>query len=334
MMKRIIKAGMGLMLASVMALAVPTEAHAAPGLGSGAVFPGIYNEYESTYVSTQTTYMNGLYFTVDCYHDRIIYAEPENVGGNTSRWKIMADDLNKPHSICSDGTIYLVADTDNNRVVTYARIATGEFVELQSFENAGIRPHYCVYDEATSSFYVWSSYTGEMFIYKRPSRGLMIRLDKVRRLNYLNGVYTRSFTIDGNNILLCSQGAGGIIAVDKRNFSLKGVYPVSDELGGVVQVSHIGNHYYLTTSSDRFGDRSKATIVRSTSLGGFYYPGQYEDVNAVLGGMQGVSVPYYLTPAAGVYFARFDGLGADYSDFAVTFAEDPFGNIIIGTRFP
>ncbi len=333
-MKRIIKAGMGLMIAAVMALAVPTEAYAAPGLGSGAVFPGIYNEYESTYVSTQTTYMNGLYFTVDCYHDRVIYAEPENVGGNTSRWKIMADDLNKPHSICSDGTIYLVTDTDNNRVVTYARIPTGEFVELQSFQNVGIRPHYCVYDAATSSFYVWSSYTGEMYIYKRPANGLMIKLDRVRRIDCLYGVYTRSFTIDGNSILFCSQGAGGIISVNKRTFRINGAYPVCDELGGVVQISHIGNHYYLTTSSDRYGDQSKATIVRSLSLGGFYFPGQYEDVNAILGGFKGASAPYYLTPAAGVYFARFDGLGADYSDFAVTFAEDPFGNIIIGTRFP
>ncbi|MBO7096961.1 MAG: hypothetical protein J6V94_08380 [Lachnospiraceae bacterium] len=334
MMNKLIKAGMGLMLAAVMALAVPSESYAAPGLGSGAVFPNRYNEYASTYVSTQTTYLNGLYFTVDCYHDRVIYAEPENVGTDTSHWKIMADDLNKPHSICSDGVIYLVTDTDNNRVVTYTRLVTGEFIELQSFENVGIRPHYCVYDQASASFYVWSSYTGEMFIYKRPANGFALRLDKVKRLDYLYGVYTRSFTIDGNNILLCSQGAGGIISVNKRTFALTGVYPVCDDLGGVVQVAHIGSHYYLTTSSDRFGNQSRATVVRSTSLGGFYYPGQYEDVNELLGGLRGSAAPYYLTPAAGVYFARFMGTGGGYNDFAVTFAEDPFGNIILGTRFP
>jgi hypothetical protein len=334
MMNKLIKAGMGLMLATVMALAVPAEASAAPGLGAGTVFPNRCNEYATTYVSTQTTYLNGLYFTVDCYHDRIIYAEPENVGNNTSRWKIMADDLNKPHSICSDGIIYLVTDTDNNRVVTYTRLNTGEFIELQSFENVGIRPHYCVYDAASASFYVWSSYTGEMFIYKRPANGFALRLDKVKRLDYLYGVYTRSFTIDGNNILFCSQGAGGIISVNKRTFALTGVYPVCDDLGGVVQVAHIGSHYYLTTSSDRFGNQSRATIVRSSSLGGFYYPGQYEDVNELLGGLRGSAVPYYLTPSSGVYFARFIGIGAGYNDFAVTFVEDPFGNIILGTRFP
>ena len=333
-MKKMIKAVTGLVCAAAIALSLPAEVSAAPGLGSGAVFSNRFNELGTTYVSTQTTYLNGLYFTVDCYHDRIIYAEAENVGTDTSHWKVMADDLNKPHSICSDGVIYLVTDTDNNRVVTYARIPTGEFVELQSFENVGIRPHYCVYDASTSSFYVWSSYTGEMYIYKRPANGFALSLDKVRRLDYLYGVYTRSFTIDGNNILLCSQGAGGIISVDKRTFNLKGVYPVCDELGGVVQISHIGSHYYLTTSSDRFGDQSKATIVRSSSLGGFYYPGQYEDVNAILGGFNGASAPYYLTPAAGVYFARYMGLSAGRKDYAITFAEDPFGNIVLGTRFP
>lgn len=334
MMRKLLKAVTGLVCAAVTVLALPCEADAAPGLGSGAVFPVRFNEYESTYVSTQTAYLNGLYFTVDTYHDRIIYTEPENVGGDTSRWKIMADDLNKPHCICSDGIIYLVADTDNNRVVTYARVATGEFVEIQSFENVGIRPHYCVYDAATSSFYVWSSYTGEMYIYKRPANGLLIRLDRVRRVDCLYGVYTRSFTIDGNNILFCSQGVGGIISVNRRTFRINGLYPVCDEFGGIVQIAHIGNHYYLTTSSDRFGDRSKATIVRSTSPGGFYFTGQYEEVITQLGGVRGSCVPYYLTPASGAYFARFDGLSGDYKDFALTFAEDPFGNILIGNRFP
>ena len=333
-MKKVITAGLGLISALAVALAIPVCVSAAPGLGAEAVFPVRFNEYTSTYVSTQSTFMNGLYFTVDTYHDRIIYSEPENAGGDTSKWKIMADDLNKPHSICSDGIIYLVTDTDNNRVVTYARIATGEFVELQSFENVGIRPHYCVYDESTASFYVWSSYTGEMYIYKHQRGNLMLRLDRVRRLDYLYGVYTRSFTIDGNNILLCSQGAGGIISVDKRSFRLNGIYPVCDELGGVVQVAHIGSHYYLTTSSDRYGDQGKATIVRSSSLSGFWYPGQYEDVNALLGGIPGASAPYYLTPTCGVYFARCMGMGAGFNDYGITFTEDMFGNVIIGTRFP
>ena len=333
-MKRFIRSGIIAVLAFAVIILIPQKIQAAPGAGPGTVFPVTFNGYSSTYVSTQSVFLNGLYFDVDTYHDRIIYTEPDNPGGNTIAWKVMADDLNKPHSICSDGVIYLVTDTDNHRVVTYARLLTGEFVELQSFENVGIRPHYCVYDAPTNSFYVWSSYTGEMYIYKRNAADLMITLDCVKRLDCLCGVYTRSFTIDGNNILLCSQGACGIISVDKKTFRINGCYPVSPELGGLVQITHIGNHYYLTTSSDMYGDQSKAMVARSSSLYGFMDAAYYEDVTSLLGGVKGCAVPYYITPGAGVYFARITGMRGGYSDYTVCFAEDIFGNFIPGVVLP
>lgn len=325
---------MGLVLAAVMALAVPSESYAAPGLGSGAVFPNRYNEYATTYVSTQTTYIYGLYFTVDTYHDRVIYAEPENVGSNTSKWKIMADDLNKPHSICSDGVIYLVTDTDNNRVVTYTRLVTGEFIELQSFENVGIRPHYCVYDQASASFYVWSSYTGEMYIYKRTAGTYAMTLSAVKKIPALYGLYTRSFTIDGNNILLCSQGAGGIVVVNKKTFAFVGAYPVPDQLGGVVQVVHAGGHYYLTTSSDRYGNMNMAATYRSSALAGFMNLTTCEDVTAKLGGVTGMQIPYYITECGGLYYVRLIGQASGYRDKGCIFTEDAFGNIRILSTWP
>lgn len=103
-------------------------------------------------VSTQQVSLNGINFIVDTYHDRILYNDTPNLGYNLFSWKVMADDFNKPHSISSDGnTLHLVTDTDNNRVATYTRLPSGEFIELQSFENVGIRPHYCVYDAPSAS---------------------------------------------------------------------------------------------------------------------------------------------------------------------------------------
>ena len=168
--------------ALITVIMVPFSAQAADGAGPGTVFPVRYNTDPSTYVSLQTTVINGMFFTVDSYHDRIIYNDTGDAALPLLQWKIMADDLNKPHCICSDGVVYLVVDTDNNRVVTYTRLATGEFMELQSFENVGIRPHYCVYDAATSSFYVWSSYTGEMFIYKRSGGSFVLKRTAVRKI--------------------------------------------------------------------------------------------------------------------------------------------------------
>ena len=313
-----------------MVLCVPIQTEAAPGAGVGAIFPGYLNPEPETYVSTQMTFINGMFFTVDCYHDRILYNDSEDPALPLMSWKVMADDLNKPHCICSDGLIYMVADTDNNRVVTYTRLITGEFIELQSFENVGIRPHYCVYDASSASFYVWSSYTGEMYIYKRTS-GFTVKQTSVKKIPILYGVYTRSFTIDGNNIILCSQGAGGLIVVNKRTFRITAAYRVPDEIGGVVQVAHVGRHYYLTSSSDRYGDQNAARVVRSDSLAGFMNSALYTDVTAELGGLTGIQVPYYMTDVNGIYFVRFVGTGG-FQDFGSWFTEDAFGNIVLGGR--
>jgi len=329
MMAKAVKKILALLLAVMTAVtAMPIQAQAAPGRGAGYVIPFEYVSEPQTYVSSQNVLLNGIYFTVDTYNDRIIYNDTPDPTLGILSWKVMADDLNKPHSICSDGLIYLVTDTDNNRVVTYARLFTGEFVEVQSFESVGVRPHYCVYDAATSSFYVWSSYTGEMYIYKR-NKDFTIRLVSVKKIDALRGLYTRSFTIDGNKILLCSQGAGGIIVVDKRTFRITAAYPVPDEIGGVVQVSHVGAHYYLTTSSDRYGNMNSAKVVRSDSLAGFMFPSYYTDVTAELGGSTGLLVPYYITEAYGMYFVRFIGMGAGQHDCGCWFNEDIFGNIVV-----
>ena len=313
---------------------ISVKVQAAPGLGAGAVFPVRTSEYAQSYVSTQQVCLNGINFIVDTYHDKILYNDTAGIGNNLFGWKVMADDFNKPHSITSDGLIYLVTDTDNNRVATYTRLPGGEYIELQSFTGVGIRPHYCVYDAPTQSFYVWSSYTGEMYIYKRTQGTFMVTLSAVKKIDALYGLYTRSFTIDGDNILLCSQGAGGIIVVNKRTFGFVGAYPVPDELGGLVQVSHVGNHYYLTTSSDRYGNMNMAATVRSTSLAGFMSMATCEDVTSALGGIGGVRVPYYMTECGGLYYVRLNGLTSGYSDRGCIFTEDPFGNIVIYSVWP
>ena len=323
-----------LALALTAVFSFPINAEAAEGRGAGYIFPIRYNEYADSFVSTQTTLLNGIWFTVDCYHDRILYNDGTDIGSNLFSWKVMADDLNKPHAICSDGIIYLVVDTDNDRVVTYFRLPTGEFMELQSVPYVGIRPHYCEYDASTSSFYVWSSYTGEMYIFKRNPKGYDLRLTAVKKLDCLYGLYTRSFTIDGNYILLCSQGAGGILVVDKRTFRLVAGYAVSDELGGVVQVSHIGPHYYLTTSTDRYGNRNASMIARADSLAGFVSPATYTDMTYMMGGATGCCSPYYISYANGAYIARFNSIGEGFDEHTRIFAEDIYGNLILGGTLP
>ncbi|MCD7836515.1 MAG: hypothetical protein LUG83_07710 [Lachnospiraceae bacterium] len=244
---------------------------------------------ETFNVPTQVYGINGDFFIVDAYNQQILYTD--SYYNEPAKWNLMADKLYRPHAIASDGTIYMVVDTDNNRVVTYAKNETG-FQVVETFENVGIRPHYVEYDAATKQFYVWSSMTGTMYIYKRNTSGLGVTLKKTAYIKSLDGSYTRSFTIDGNNIYFPSMGKNAIYVVNKSSFKVKNIYSVSSELGGMVQIRHEQNYYYLVTSSDASGDQSKATIVRSKSLAGFV-EGGYEDIREKFEELDGV--PYYIS---------------------------------------
>lgn len=240
-------------------------------------------------VPTQVYSVNGEYFIADAYNHQILYTD--NYYNEPMRWQLMGDKLYRPHAIASDGTIYVVVDTDNNRVITYAKTDAG-FQVVECFDNVGVRPHYIEYDASTKQFYVWSSMTGTMYIYKRAANGLTLTLKKTAYIKDLDGCYTRSFTIDGNRIYLPSMGRNAIYVVNKSNFKVIAIYPVAAELGGMVQVRHEQNYYYLVTSSDASGDQSKATIVRSKSLSGFV-SGSYEDIRGMFPELDGI--PYYIS---------------------------------------
>ena len=240
-------------------------------------------------VATQVYSVNGEYFIADAYNNQMLYTN--NCQNGSSDWHLMGNKLFRPHAVASDGTIYVVVDTDNNRVVTYAKTDQG-FQVVECFENVGVRPHYVEYDASTKQFYVWSSMTGTMYIYKRSANGLNIKLKKTAYIKDLDGYYTRSFTIDGDKIYFPSMGRNAIYVVRKSNFKVRKIYPVSEELNGMVQVRHEQNYYYLVTSTDASGDHSKAAFVRSSSLGGFV-EGSYENVRDLFPEIEGI--PYYIT---------------------------------------
>lgn len=241
------------------------------------------------FVPTQVYGVNGEFFVLDAYNQQILYTR--NCSDHPASWNRMGDKLNRPHAIASDGVLYVVVDTDNNRLVTYTKNRLG-FQVVECFENVGVRPHYIEYDAATGQFYVWSSMTGTMYIYERAADSLMLTLKEAAYIKDLDGCYTRSFTIDGDEIYLPSWVGKAIYVVDKNSFKVKAVYSVSEELGGMVQVLHEQNYYYLVTSTDLAGDHSKATIVRSESISGFV-EGGYEDVKGMFPEMEGI--PYYIT---------------------------------------
>lgn len=240
-------------------------------------------------VPTHVYSVNGDFFIADAYNQQVLHTR--NYYNAPESWQVMGNKMYRPHAIASDGSLYMVVDTDNNRVVTYTKNDQGFRVE-QTFDNVGVRPHYVEYDAPTKQFYVWSSMTGTMYIYKRVNGTSTVKLRKTARIKDLDGCYTRSFTIDGNNIYLPSMGKSAIYVVNKRTFKVKAIHPVCSELAGMVQVRHEQNYYYLVTSTDASGDQSKAAIVRSKSLSGFV-AGSYEDIHSKFPDMDGI--PYYIS---------------------------------------
>ncbi len=250
------------------------------------------NSYNELQAPAQVSKIGDTYFIVDSGHNQVIYSK--SIGAPLGQWSIMAGNLSGPHAVAGDGTVYLVADTENHRVISYRKRADG-FQEQQIFESIGERPHYVVYDRAEERFYVWSSMTGEMYLFRRMEGTTWVCLEQILAVPELMGSYVRSFTIEGDLIYLPCVVQSCIYVADKHTMQVLAVYPVPTSLAGIVQITGIENRYYITVSTDQAWNQDCATIIRTESFQALS-EGRYEDLNGLFGGD---GAPYYIS--------RFDG---------------------------
>lgn len=252
----------------------------------------IPNPYYDLCVPTYFTKIEDFYFLVDCYHDQVIYND--TLASPVSEWKVLPGKLSQPHTIASDGEFYLVDDTENHRVLVYQR-HDAHFEAIQEFGNIGVRPHYIQYHEETETFYVWSSMTGEMYLFSANSQ--QITLDEVRKIPQLEGVYVRSFTILGDEIYFVS-GNSAILRGRLSDFTILEEYPVPDSIAGMIQLTKIGSMFYITVSTDKNGSQDVATILRTKDLHSLQ-KGDYEDIyDLFVGG----GTPYYISQVEDSYY--------------------------------
>lgn len=253
-----------------------------------------FNPYPDLSVPTYITKIDNLYFLVDCYHDQIIYHD--NLTDPLTDWLVMTDEINRGHTIASDGLVYLVDDTENNRILVFEK-QDGIFVHTQTFSDIGNRPHYIIYDAPTDTFYAWSSMSGEMYLFRHDPEDSRMYLSEIRRIEQLNNVYVRSFTIMDDEIYFVS-GNSSILRVDLDTFELLEAYPVPDSIAGMIQLTGIQDYYYITVSTDMTGNQDYATIVRTRDLSGLI-DGDYEDIyETFIGG----GTPYYITTFDNIYY--------------------------------
>lgn len=252
------------------------------------------NPYTDLSVPTYVNKIGEDYFIVDCYHNQVIYNS--SLTEPLANWKVLTSDMEQGHTIVSDGTVYLVDDTENNRILIFEKVQD-EFVQTQVLNDIGVRPHFLIYDEARSVFYAWSSMTGELYLINRDDATNQMYVSEIKQIKELDQVYVRSVSIIGDEIYFVS-GNSKIIAADLKTFRIKKEYPVPDSMAGMIQIVKIQGYYYITVSTDAQGNQDYATILRTKKLSDLE-KGKYEDIYSYF---VGGGTPYYITSIDGAYY--------------------------------
>ena len=262
--------------------------------GAVSSYEKIRNYDTTLSVPTYITKIEDNYFIVDSYHNRVIYSD--NISAPLNEWYIMCSEATRPHTMASDGSVYLIEDTENNRVLVYELI-DGCFINTQAFYKIGDRPHYTTYDEISDTFYVWSSNTGELYCFRHTPESTRLYLTDVRKIDALSGLYVRSFSIIDGDVYFVSGTSEDapkpeILICDLETLRIKKKYDVPDELAGMIQITRIGRIFYITVSTDIYGNQDYATIVRTNSLRRLA-PHEYEPIydRFFIGG----GTPYYIS---------------------------------------
>ncbi len=269
------------------------------------------NPYDRLKVPAQIVRIGDWYFITDCYHNQVLYTA--GMGTAVKDWKVMATDVEQPHGIAGDGQVYLVLDTENDRVLVF-EWKKGRFQNTQRLDGMGRRPHYIVYDEPTESFFIWSSLTGEMYIVKKEPESGVMYLAEIRKIKELDGFYVRSFTIMGDQILFPSGNNCYITLADKHTLEVQARFPVTGEVSGMACIIPAGGYFYMTVSSDLNYNQNAATMIRSSNLL-LMAQGIYENVYSAF---PEKGIPYYINHMNGAYYMTSAGTRHTVWRFQVT----------------
>lgn len=291
-----------------------------PALVFVALFTGLSRAEDKAWkdrlnTPTTVTKLGDLYFIVVCFQHRILYSD--KLDRPISEWTVLDDEIAGPHSIDTDGTLYVAEDTGRHGLKVYLRKGDS-FSLVQTLGPFGKRTHRVRYDEATKAFYVISSNSQELT--KLVREGDRLKIVYTKPMPFLKGTYTRTISIYGEDMYFTS-GPGVITKVRYRDDSYEPLatyrMPEGMESGGDVFRTEDG-WWYVTATPRR--------IVRARSLKELD-AAEFEDVYDPFD-FQGT--PYYIARFDGRYFvpqiSPYSGLKS--------FVHDKDGNITdIQTHF-
>ncbi len=197
------------------------------------------------YAPTYVKKLNDKWFIVDCWHNRVIWSD--DLFKPIAQWNTLDGDLAGPHSIEYAEGYYVVEDTNRHAVNFYTfNSESNNFSKIQSLE-LGARPHRIHYVGTNNSFYVLSSESQDM--HRIQMKNGQATIVDVQKLGFLEGQYTRSFTIVGNEMLFVS-GPKKVIKTTYLgdSYNVTASYNVPEDFNGMNDIYYTGKKYILTAT--------------------------------------------------------------------------------------
>jgi hypothetical protein len=230
-------------------------------------------------VPTQIVKLNEIYFIVDHDHHRVIYNRDLNV--NIENWTTVDYEFAGPHSIASDGEIYVIDNTGRNEVLVF----DSSFQKIKTFSNVGNRPHKVIYDNG--KFYVLSSQSQEIYCYSIVKGELTEEYHK--KLDFLGPIYIRSIKVIDNEMYFVVNNREVFVTNHlSGNYEVLRSYTLPSDFIEVVDVAKFNGGFYVSAmGAPETGVPSK--LVRGSSLAEIAN-GSYTDIYSSSGMM---GKPYF-----------------------------------------
>ena len=143
------------------------------------------------FTPTQIVRLQRRYFIVDCWHHRILHSPV--LDAPLTRWQTLDEDIAGPHSIASDGTLYVTEDTGRHGLRVYRETSPGRFEQVQYLGGIGQRPHRTIHDAAHQQFLVIGS--EDQSLHAFVVRNGQLEQTQATRVSMLHGQYCRSITL-------------------------------------------------------------------------------------------------------------------------------------------
>jgi hypothetical protein len=251
--------------------------------------PGSIPWQQRLYTPTSIINAGDIFIIIDCWHHRALWSQ--DLAEPVSRWKTFDDDLAGPHSVATNGDIFVIDDTERGAVRAYRRIGS-QMQLVQKVEGLGGRTHRVHYSREQQGFYVLSSGLNTITKLTLDAQGLL-KIAFSKKLHFLGPSYTRSFSLYGDYAYFVS-GPGKITQtlIKDDSFSVVQHFDVAPELHSMNDVFYSGKYWYVTATPQRIVRVKDLSLLALTSP-------NTEDMFPALG-LRGT--PYYISSMQGRIF--------------------------------